>query len=127
VKRAKLCIATVTTVAFAAVVGAAGAPAEPAQRATPKVTVADDYFAPDSVKVKQGKKVKWVWDELNGNPHNVRLTDTKPEGVKKNDFKSPTATVNQTFAAKFKKTGKYGFKCSIHPTVMKMTVQVKKN
>jgi plastocyanin len=126
-RRAKLCIATVATVVLAAAVGVAGAPAESAKRATPTVTVADDFFAPDSVKIKKGKKVKWVWDDLNGNPHNVRLTGTRPKGVKKDDFKSPTATINETFAAKFKKTGKYGFKCSIHPTVMKMTVQVKKN
>jgi plastocyanin len=125
-RRAKLVIATVATVAFAAMVGVAGAPAESAKRATQVVTVADDYYAPDTVKVKKGKKVKWVWDDFNGNPHNVRLTDTRPKGVKKDDFKSPTATVNQTFAAKFKKVGKYGFKCSIHPTVMKMTVKAKK-
>jgi plastocyanin len=124
---AKLSLALVATVAFAAVAsGAAGAPTEPAKRATPKVTVADDFFAPDFVKVKKGKKVKWVWDDLNSNPHNVTLTSPKPKGVKKKDFKSRTGAVNIDFAPKFKKPGKYGFVCTIHRTVMKMTVQVKK-
>jgi plastocyanin len=127
VSRARLCAATLATVAFAAVVGAAGAPAEPAQRATPKVTVADDFFAPDFVKVKKGKKVNFVWDDFNINPHNVTLGSTKPKGVKKSDFKSRTGAVNLDFKPKFKKAGKYGFVCTIHRTVMKMTVQVKKN
>lgn len=125
--RAKLSLAALATVAVAAVAGAAVAPADPAPRKTAKVTVADDYFAPEDVKVKKGNKVKWIWDDLNGNPHNVRLTSKKPDGVKKGDFKSPTATINQTFSAKFKTPGTYGFKCSIHPTVMKMTVKAKKN
>ena len=96
-RRAKLGIATAATVAFAAVVGVAGAPAEPAQRATPKVTVADDFFAPDAVKIKKGQKVNYVWDELNTNPHNVTLGSTKPKGVKKSDFKSRTGAVNLDF------------------------------
>ena len=126
-RRAKLGIATAATVAFAAVVGVAGAPAEQAQRATPKVTVADDFFAPDFVKVKKGQKVNYVWDELNTNPHNVTLGSTKPKGVKKGDFKSRTGAINLDFKPKFRKAGKYGFVCTIHRTVMKMTVQVKKN
>ncbi len=91
-----------------------------------KVNVADDYYAPVDVSIKKGTKVKWKWSKQNIDSHNVRLTNTHPKGVKKGDFKSATGTYGIKFNRKFKKPGTYGFICTIHPTVMQMTVTVKK-
>ncbi len=124
--RARLYGAIVAAVALVVVAGPAGAPAELAKK-TATVSVVDDFYAPEDIKIKKGSKVKWVWDDLNSNPHNVTLTSTKPKGVKKGDFTSGTGAVNLTFKRKFTKVGKYGFVCTIHRTVMKMTVKVKKN
>lgn len=101
------------------VLGTAGAAAK-----TPKILVADDYFAPTKVKVKQGNKVKFVWDSMNINTHNATLTKG-PKKVKKRDFTSRSGAIGIKFAPKFKKKGTYKFICTIHPVVMQATVKVK--
>ena len=93
---------------------------------TPVVTVADDYFAPDNVKVNKGGKVKWVWDSFNTDTHNVVLGDKHPKDVKPNDFRSRSGAVGLTYAPKFKVPGTYEFICTYHKSVMRMTVKVKK-
>ncbi len=92
---------------------------------TPKVKVADDYFAPETVKVKAGSKVKFKWDGMNTNSHNVTLKKG-PRGAKKKDFTSATGSIGIKFAPKFKKKGTYDFYCTIHPGTMQLTVKVKK-
>lgn len=124
-RRVTVFAAIVATAAFAAVASASDAPTA-APRATPVVNVVDDYFAPVNVKIKKNQKVKFVWDDFNFNTHNVTLTGTKPDEVKKSDFKSRSAAVNYSFSPKFKVPGKYGFVCTLHKTVMTMTVKVKK-
>lgn len=101
------------------ILGAAGAAAK-----TPKVLVADDYFAPATVTIKQRNKVKFVWDQMNINTHNVTLTKG-PKKVKKRDFTSRSGAIGIKFAPKFKKKGTYKFICTIHPVVMQATVKVK--
>ena len=93
---------------------------------TPVVTVADDFFAPDNVKVAKGSKVKWVWDSLNTDTHNVVVTNRRPDGVKKGDFRSQSGAVGITYAPRFKVPGTYEFICTYHKSVMRMTVKVKK-
>ena len=89
-----------------------------------KVKVLDDFFKPDNVKIKKGKKVKWKWGATFNN-HNVTLKKG-PKGVKKSKFSSQTSSAEGfKFTKKFKKPGKYNFYCTIHPDVMKMTVKVK--
>ena len=124
-RRRGLVLAALATVASAAVVPAATA-GQDAERATPVVSVEDDFFAPVSVKIKQGQKVKWVWSDLNLDTHNVALTGEKPKKVKKSDFKSGSAAISFSYAPKFKVPGKYGFVCTYHRSVMRMTVNVKK-
>lgn len=92
---------------------------------TYKTKVADDYYSPSTLKIHKGDKVKYKWQDDNGNPHNVTL-DKGPSGVKKKDFTSATGTIGIKFAPKFTKTGTYDFICTIHPGVMKQTVKVKK-
>jgi plastocyanin len=96
------------------------------RRATPVVTVADDYFAPVDVSVKKNSKVKWVWDGDNLDTHDVVLTSKHPDGVKAKDFRSSSGAIGITFAPKFKVPGQYEFVCTYHKTVMRMNVKVKK-
>src|SRR5262245_65780660 len=66
---------------------AAGKAGAHARAKTERVTVADDYYAPDNLKIKPKTKVKWKWDPLNLNTHNVVLKKA-PRKVDKKDFKS---------------------------------------
>jgi plastocyanin len=101
-----------------------------------KVTVNDDFFNPDNLKVKKNTKVKFKWDETNLNTHNVTLKKG-PKGVKKTKKpcakgkitkcnKSASGSIGINFAPTFNKKGTYKFVCTIHPTVMQLTVKVKK-
>ncbi len=111
--------ALVAAVLAVLVLGTAGAAAK-----TPKVLVADDYFSPAKVTVKQGNKVKFVWDSMNINTHNATL-DKGPKKVKKKDFTSRSGAIGIKFTPKFQKKGTYKFICTIHPVVMQAEVKVK--
>jgi plastocyanin len=129
------------TVAFVAVlVAGLLLPAAGMAGKTKTVKVVDDFFTPTTLKVKKNTKVKWKWDSSNTNSHNVTLSKG-PKGVKKGcktkgkDAYSPliskcnkssTGAVGIKFVKKMNKPGTYKFFCTIHPTVMKMTVKVKK-
>jgi plastocyanin len=90
-----------------------------------KVKVEDDFYNPDSVKVKKNGKVTWKWGQVFNN-HNVTLKKG-PKGVKKSKFTSQTTGAEGfKFTKKFKKPGKYNFYCTIHPDVMTMKVTVKR-
>ncbi len=121
--------ALVAVVALAApAVGVAGKSA--------KVKVEDDFFSPSTLKVKKNTKVSFKWNDDNLNTHNVTLKKG-PKGVKKS--KKPCAKGNITkcnvsasgsrginFAPTFNEKGTYNFICTIHPSVMKIKVEVKK-
>jgi plastocyanin len=115
-------------------------PAAGASAKTKTVTVADDFFAPTTLKVKKNSKIKWKWDPSNTNSHNVTLSKG-PKGVKKGcktkgkDAYSPliskcnksgTGAIGIKFKKQFDVKGTYKFVCTIHPTVMKLTVKAKK-
>lgn len=99
------------------------------------VKVRDDFFSPTKVKVKKDAKVKFNWGSSNANTHNVTFK-TGPKGVKKSKpctsgkitkcNVSGSGATGIKFAPKFDKKGTYKFVCTIHPTVMKVTVEVKK-
>lgn len=132
-----------TAAAFAA---AAGVPASVASATSPErtssksVDVKDDFFAPNDLTVAKGTKIAFKWDKSNGNSHNVTLRKA-PKGVKKgcptkgkDAFspliskcnKSSTGAIGVKFTKKFDVSGTYDFICTIHPDVMKITVEVKK-
>ena len=120
-------------VAVAAVLAAVAVPAAasgdgPAKRLAPPklVTVADDYFAPVTLRIYKGRRVKWRWDQLNTNSHNVTLTRVHPPRVRRRDFRSISGTVGINFVRKFTVPGKYGFVCTLHSTVMRMNVFVRR-
>lgn len=123
-------------VALALAVGLALIPATGVLAAkTKSVGVHDDYYAPTKVNVKKNAQVKFKWDGMNLNPHNVTLKKG-PKGVKKSKpcthgkitkcNKSGTGAIGIKFTPTFNKPGTYNFICTIHPTTMKMKVVVKK-
>lgn len=123
-RRALAGCAVAATALAVAVPGASGGAA--GKPKTPKIKVADDYFAPTEVTVKKGGKVQWVWEDDNLNTHDVVLTKQRPKGVKARDFRSSSGAIGIKFTPKFEVPGKYGFICTYHRTVMKSTVTVKK-
>ena len=114
-------VACLTLAGFAAPGPAAGA-------AKPKVIeVADFFFAPSTVTIGKGGKVKWVWATTNVESHDVHLKQG-PKGLKQKATYSTktTAVTNATFVKAFPTPGSYRFICTIHPTQMHMTIVVKK-
>jgi len=97
-----------------------------------RVDVRDDYFAPANVTVNAGRRIAWDWGTINGNSHNVMLDPISPQprGLTRTDFfrldsgRSPA--INFRFTRDLTKTGTYNFYCSLHSTVMRMKVNVKR-
>ena len=96
----------------------------------------DDYFSPDELKIKKDTKVKFKWDKSNLNTHNVTFKKG-PKGVKKSKKPCAEGQDHQVqrlghrldrdqLRADLQQEGHYSFVCTIHPTVMKMKVKVKK-
>jgi len=101
-------------------------------RAPVLVDVRDDYFAPASVTVKSGRRITWDWGSFNGNSHNVMLDPyaSQPKSLTRSDyFRLDTGqnyAIDYRFTRDLKKTGTYNFYCSLHSTVMRMQVKVKR-
>jgi plastocyanin len=119
------CCALTATALAVAVPGASGT-TDTTTAKTPKITVADDYYAPAKATVKVGGKVQFIWSDTNSDTHNVVLTKDHPKGVKASDYRSGDAAVQYKYTPKFTLPGKYAFVCTYHKTVMKTTVTVKK-
>jgi plastocyanin len=96
-------------------------PAHGAARRT--VDVGDDYFAPQTLKVKRGTTVIWRWPgfEAAGDVHDVRLL-SGPKGVKR--FRSEAASTDYRFKRRLTVPGRYRLGCSLHHE-MRMTVRVR--
>src|ERR1700755_2451962 len=121
-------------VAACALSGAAATAAQ-APQAKPKpskgkpkeVSVADFYFGPEKLTLKEGQSVNWVWAESNTYPHDVHLK-SGPKGLKEKASYSTktTAVTDAEFEKEFTTPGTYKYICTIHPTMMHMTITVKK-
>ncbi len=125
IRRALILVAAaVALVAVAVPVsGALSAPHKPPK---PKiVAVGDDYYAPVSLKIHKGARVRWKWNMDNFNTHNVVLNKA-PRGVKKSKFRSSTGAIGILFVRKFTVPGNYKFVCTLHRALMQMTVTVKR-
>ena len=127
--RALKLLVAVMVVALAlsgAVATAAKAPS--GSKSKPKeVSVADFYFGPEKLTLKEGQSVNWVWAESNTYPHDVHLK-SGPKGLKgKASYSTKTTAVTDAeFEKTFTTPGTYKFICTIHPTQMHMTIVVKK-
>ena len=106
----------VLLLAFALVPAAAGTGASSVK----KVSIHDNYYSPEKLKVKVGTTIKWVWPNDTGDTHDVNL-GRRPKGVK--PFSSELVAVGYTFKRKLTKPGTYRIYCSLHDE-MKMTIRV---
>jgi plastocyanin len=101
-----------------------------AQTPRPKpaiVTVNDFYFGPDAITIKAGRAVKWVWSETNTYPHDVHLKQGPKQLKERASYSTrTTAVTGATFKKAFERPGTYRYICTIHPTLMKLTITVKK-
>lgn len=125
--RVRLAKAAVACVAVVALCGGSAASAQAPRQKPTIVTVNDFYFGPDAVTIKKGQAVKWVWSETNTYPHDVHLKQG-PQGLKERSTYSTrtTAVTDARFKKTFERPGTYRYICTIHPTLMKLTVTVKK-
>jgi plastocyanin len=106
---------------------AAEAPATKPKGKPKEVSVADFYFGPEKLTLKEGQSVNWVWAETNTYPHDVHLkSGPKSLKQKKSYSTKTTAVTNAEFEKTFTTPGTYKFICTIHPTQMHMTIVVKK-
>ncbi|HEY2055283.1 MAG TPA: plastocyanin/azurin family copper-binding protein [Solirubrobacterales bacterium] len=115
-------IAVVALALSGAAATAANAPSK-----SKEVSVADFYFGPETLTLKKGQSVNWVWAEANTYPHDVHLK-SGPKGLKgKATYSTKTTAVTDAeFEKTFTTPGTYKFICTIHPTQMHMTIVVKK-
>jgi plastocyanin len=91
------------------------------------VTVNDFYFGPDAVTIKAGRAVKWVWSEANTYPHDVHLKQGPKQLKERSTYSTrTTAVTDATFKKTFERPGTYHYICTIHPTLMKLTITVKR-
>lgn len=98
-------------------------PSVPAADPVATIDVRDDYFSPYVVNIKSGDSIKWVWYQINHDPHNVTLVG-QPVGVDRMDFQTSSSPAEgYTFTRKFTVPGTYSFSCSLHKN-MDMTVIV---
>lgn len=85
----------------------------------------DGGFVPTDVSIRKRGKVRWEWGADFDN-HNVTLIRA-PSGVRKSRFRSQTTSnPDYHFTKRFRKPGTYKFICTIHPTQMKMKVEVRR-
>jgi plastocyanin len=94
-------------------------------KAAARVKIGDDFFAPRRITVQRCTKVKWRWLPGNLHVHDVTLRKAPPK-VRKRDFKSGTGSIGLRFSRRLKRPGTYKFVCSVHRTVMKLTIVVRR-
>jgi plastocyanin len=88
-----------------------------------RVRIGDDFFAPRRVAVERCTRVRWRWLPGNLHVHDVTLRRA-PAKVRKRNFKSGTGSIGLRFSRRLKRPGTYKFVCSVHRTVMKLTIVV---
>jgi plastocyanin len=109
-------------IAVAASAAAAALPAQASAPAPKVVTINDNYFMPQTLKVKPDTTVVWKWPSDTGDVHDLKLK-SKPKGAKR--FWSDPAAVGYKFKQKLTVPGKYHIVCTMHED-MAMDITVKK-
>jgi plastocyanin len=90
--------------------------------ATKTITIGDDFFKPKAITVKKGTTLKFEWGKNNAGT----IDDHNVTGVSGNKFKSTPDTTRPSRPFKKKFTKNSLVVCTIHPTVMKLKVKIKK-
>jgi plastocyanin len=111
-----------------AAAGMAGVAAGPAAAGNAKpvhktVRVADYYLSPAKLTVPRRSTITWKWPSVAGDSHDVKLTKTRPKGVKR--FQSDIAASDYQFKRRLRVKGKYVVICSLHPNDMRQTITVR--
>jgi plastocyanin len=101
------------TIAAALVVCTGAAPSQPKPEVH-TVTIAEMRFTPQTLRVARGDLVVWVNKDI------VPHTATSEEG----GFDSKTIASNASWTFRARKTGKFDYICTLHPT-MKAVLQIK--
>ena len=101
--------------------------AAPAGAGGPKpkrVEVADNYYLPDKLTIKQGAKVEWVWpDDVAIDVHDVKLK-RRPKGVGSSSPSRRRAATSTS--ARSRSPGTYEIICTLHEEMI-MTIKVKRS
>jgi plastocyanin len=117
VKRFTLMVATALTVVVGASCGGDSDEDSTgtAQAGKNTVVIKDIAFRPTRLFVEAGDTVTWLFEDK-GIPHDVVAEDES--------FKSETQD-SGTFKHTFDEPGNFAYRCSIHPSEMKGTVEVR--
>lgn len=84
------------------------------------ISVRDDSYSRSSITVRRGDKIVWKWRGTDDD-HNVTSGSGNPVA-----FKSKTEDGGYSYSHRFSKTGTYTIYCSIHPSLMRVKVKVKR-
>ena len=87
--------------------GLAAVPTTPAVATGPTVSVADMRFTPPTLRTRLGTTVTWSF------PDPMAHTTTSNQGF----WDSGAKSGGQTFAHTFGSAGRYGYRCTIHPSM----------
>lgn len=88
-----------------------------------RVRIGDDFFSPRRITVQRCTRIRWRWLPGNLHVHDVTLRRA-PSKVKKRKFKSGSGSIGLKFSRRLKRPGRYEFVCSVHRTVMRLTIVV---
>lgn len=109
---------TTAVLAAAAVVAAGAGGALPAAAKAPttrRAEVASDYYAPGTLKLRLGDRVRWTWHASGLELHDVTV-DSGPA-----TFGSPTQA-SGTYTHRFTKAGTYRLYCTQHEDMTQTVV-----
>jgi len=116
----------VACVVVVALLGSGAASAQAPKSKPSIVTVNDFFFGPDTVTIHKGRTVKWIWSATNTYPHDVHLKQGPKNLKDRASYSTRTSAVTDaTFKKTFERPGTYHYICTIHPTLMKLTLTVK--
>lgn len=93
-------------------------PADPAPGGTVTIVAKDMQFAPADVTVPAGTAVQIVFDNQEGAPHNIAISDASGASVFKGEIVSNKQV---TYSVPALQPGSYPFICEVHPN-MKGTI-----
>lgn len=102
-----------TSIPLLVAIAVLGLPAAPAQAAEYHVRVVDSAYEPPELRIEPGDSVTWTWASTKA--HTV-TSDT-------GHFDSGQRS-SGTFTHRFQDAGTYAYRCQLHPSTMKGTVQV---
>lgn len=97
-------------------------PRERPKRVT--VRVGDFFFGPRSVAIAPGDSIRWSWAAANTARHDVHL-NSAPTGLpRRASYSTGPAGPGASFRKAFPRAGTYRYVCTLHPSLMRMTVEV---